>query len=163
MQKRRSPAFRVHPAIADDADFILSLAPRFVGFDLPRGRSKRSVLKAVRTEIEAALREGSTNDHFFVATDARRRRAGFLHLKLDRDFFSGARACHVANIAVASGAEGHGVGRALLAHAQRWARRHECRLMTLNVFPGNARALALYQRAGFLPDLLRMMKPTNRT
>ncbi|MGH8111019.1 MAG: GNAT family N-acetyltransferase [Rhodanobacteraceae bacterium] len=146
-----------------DADFILSLTPRFVDFDLPKGRTKRSVLAAIRTEVEAALREASTNDHFFVATDARGRRAGFMQLKMDRDFFSGARACHVANIAVASAAEGHGVGRALLARAQRWARKHECRLMTLNVFPGNTRALVLYQRAGFFPNLLRMMKPINRT
>ena len=34
--------------------------------------------------------------------------------------------------------------------------------MTLNVFPANQRARALYGRSGFAPDLLRMAKPLRR-
>jgi GNAT superfamily N-acetyltransferase len=60
---------------------------------------------------------------------------------------------------VAAGHEGRGIGRALLEHAQQWAKQHRCKLLTLSVFPGNERACALYEAAGFAPDLLRMLKP----
>jgi len=42
---------------------------------------------------------------------------------------------------------------------QAWAKKQRCGLITLAVFPGNTRALALYERNGFGPDLLRMARP----
>jgi ribosomal protein S18 acetylase RimI-like enzyme len=59
---------------------------------------------------------------------------------------------------VAAGQEGQGIGRMLLERAQRWAKQHRCKLLTLSVFPGNARARALYESAGFALDLMRMIK-----
>lgn len=142
-----------------DTDFILSLVPRFVAFELPKGRRKRETAAAIRADIERALREAPPGDHFFVSVDSHGRQTGFLHLQVQRDFFSGARACHIADLAVASGHDGHGIGRGLLAHAESWARQHRCKLLTLAVFPGNTRAHDLYKRNGFAPDLLRMAKP----
>jgi ribosomal protein S18 acetylase RimI-like enzyme len=78
---------------------------------------------------------------------------------VQRDFFSGARACHVSDLAVAPGHDGRGIGSTLLAHAETWAKRNRCNWLTLAVFPGNTRAQALYERHGFAPDLLRMSKP----
>lgn len=151
--------FTIRPAAADDARFILSLVPRFVAFDLPRGRRKRTVTAALRADLERALREAPANDHFFIAEDADGEPAGFLRLQLQRDFFSGVRTCHVSDLAVATSREGRGVGRALLGHARAWAKAHRCRLLTLAVFPGNARARALYESNGFATDLLRMASP----
>lgn len=152
-------AIAIRPARGDDRDFILSLAPRFVAFDLPAGREPRATLAAINAEIERALREAQPGDAFFIAQDARGERAGFLHLQVQRDFFSGVRACHLADVVVTIGRDGHGIGRTLLGYAETWAREHRCRLLTLTVFPGNARARALYERAGYGTDLLRMMKP----
>ena len=149
----------IRPATPDDEAFILSLAPRFVSFDLPKGRRKREVVAAIRADIERALREAPPSDHFFVAEEANETPVGFLHLQVQRDFFSGARACHIADLAVAPCHEGRGVGQALLAHAERWAKVHRCKLLTLSVFPGNTRARALYERDGFAVDLLRMTRP----
>jgi GNAT superfamily N-acetyltransferase len=154
---RKTPCV-IRPATADDSDFILSLVPRFVAFELPKGRRKRQVAAAIRVDIARALREAAPGEQFFVAEDASGGRNGFLHLQMQRDFFTGARTCHVADLAVASGHEGRGIGHALLAHAEKWARAHRCGLLTLSVFPGNARARALYERTGFVPDLLRMTK-----
>ena len=154
-----SDAIRIRPAVADDKDFILSLTPRFVAFDLPKGRRKRETQTAIRADIERALQESPPSDHFFVAEDADTTRVGFLHLQIQRDFFSGVRACHVSDLAVAPEYDGQGIGRALLARAETWARQHRCKLLTLSVFPGNTRARALYERNGFTADLLRMAKP----
>jgi GNAT superfamily N-acetyltransferase len=152
----------IRPATPGDTDFILSLTPRFVAFQLPKGRRKRETLAAIRADIERALREAPPGDHFFVSEDSSGQHTGFLHLQVQRDFFSGKRACHVADLAVAPGHDGHGIGRALLAHAEAWASRNRCKLLTLSVFPGNTRARALYERTGFTADLLRMAKPVGR-
>ncbi|TAM94429.1 MAG: GNAT family N-acetyltransferase [Rhodanobacteraceae bacterium] len=149
----------IRPATPDDTAFILSLAPRFVAFDLPKGRHKRQTLAAIHADIEHALREAPADTHFFVAEDADGQRTGFLHLQVQRDFFSGAHTCHIADLAVAEHHDGHGIGRTLLDCAQEWGKVHHCKLLTLSVFPGNARARALYERAGFETDLLRLTKP----
>jgi ribosomal protein S18 acetylase RimI-like enzyme len=154
----RKPARDIRPATSEDKDFILSLVPRFVTFDLPRGRRKRDVMAALRADLEHALREKPAKDHFFIGVGADGDSVGFLHLQVQRDFFSSERTCHVSDIAVAAGHEGRGIGRTLLEYSQQWAKQHRCKLLTLSVFPGNARARALYESAGFAPDLLRMIK-----
>jgi GNAT superfamily N-acetyltransferase len=162
MPSKRAPnrcEITIRPATPADADFILSLASRFAAFDLPKGRRKRGVTAAIRADLERALRDAPPGDHFFVGEDARGQRMGFLHLQVQRDFFSGTRACHVSDLAVTPGHDGHGIGRALLTHAEAWARRNRCKRLTLAVFPGNTRARALYERAGFTTELLRMAKP----
>ena len=157
-----SDAAQIRPASPDDTAFILSLTPRFVAFELPKGRRKRETVAAIRADVERALREAPPGDHFFVSVDSHEQRTGFLHLQVQRDFFSGVRACHVADLAVASGHDGRGIGGALLAHAETWAKQHRCKLLTLAVFPGNTRAHALYERTGFSADLVRMAKPLDR-
>src|SRR5690242_4678140 len=154
-------AITIRPATPEDTGFILSLAPRFVGFALPKGRRKRETLAGIRADIERALRDAPPSDHFFVAEDGGKR-VGFLHLQVQRDFFSGARACHISDLAVAIGQDGRGIGRGLLAHAETWANANRCKLLTLGVFPGNTRARELYERAGFTTELLRMAKPLDR-
>lgn len=150
---------RIRPATGEDTGFILSLVPRFVAFELPKGRGKRETLSALRADIGRALDEDSPADYFFIAEDAEGSRTAFSHLQVQRDFFSGVRSCHLSDLAVAAGHDGHGVGHALIDHAQAWARRHRCKWLTLSVFPGNTRARALYERTGFRPDLIRMAKP----
>ena len=152
-------AITIRPAALDDTDFILSLAPRFVAFDLPKGRGKRKTLAGIRGRIERDLRELPSSDRFFVVEDATGQRIGFLHLQIQRDFFSAVRACHISDLAVAAGHDGQGIGHALLEHSRQWAKDNRCKLLTLSVFSGNARARALYESAGFGPDLLRMIKP----
>jgi len=158
----RKAAITIRVATTGDADFILSLVPRFVAFELPKGRRKRETAAAIHADIEHVLHEAPPGDHFFVAGNPGEQRTGFLHLQVQRDFFSGARACHIADLAVAPNHEGQGIGRALLAHAEAWARKNRCKLLTLSVFPGNTRAHALYERNGFSADLLRMAKLLNR-
>lgn len=156
----RRPAPAIRPATAEDADFILSLTPRFVAFDLPKGRRKRDVLAAIQADITKALHAEASDAHrFFVAEDAARQRAGFIQLQRMQDFFSGARSCHVSDLAIAPGRDGQGLGRALLDFAETWARKQGCAWLSLAVFPGNARARALYERRGFSTELLRMSKP----
>jgi RimJ/RimL family protein N-acetyltransferase len=58
---------------------------------------------------------------------------------------------HVADVGlmVAFDQRRKGIGRALLAAAEEWARRVGIRKIELHVFPHNEAALALYARAGY--------------
>lgn len=61
---------------------------------------------------------------------------------------------HVASLGmgVRSDHRGRGVGAALLAEAIRWARWAGIEKLTLEVYPHNERALALYRRFGFVEE-----------
>jgi ribosomal protein S18 acetylase RimI-like enzyme len=61
------------------------------------------------------------------------------------------RLAHVATltIAVAAGWRGRGVGTALMAELEAWARRERVRKLQLHVRAGNLEAIALYRRLGY--------------
>ncbi|HEX2221348.1 MAG TPA: GNAT family protein [Candidatus Limnocylindria bacterium] len=64
---------------------------------------------------------------------------------------------HVAtlSICVADGWREVGIGSALVRAAQEWAREHGVAKVQLGVFPDNGRAIAVYERAGFVPEGVR--------
>lgn len=148
----------IRPARPEDDGFILSLIERFTDFPLPAGRTRAELDAGIRADVERHLRERPHTSHFFVIEDEGRS-AGFLHVQLIEDFFGGGRHCHISDVAIAPGHEGRGLAGRLLAHAEAFGRAHACTRLTLSVFPGNARARALYERHGFGVDLLRMGKP----
>ncbi|WP_049620835.1 GNAT family N-acetyltransferase [Frateuria defendens] len=143
----------------DDDDFILGLAPRLAGVPLPAWRKRAECINGIRRDLAQQLDEQPANSFVFVAEDADGKPVGFIHLQKTQDYFNGHANCHIANLAVAAAHEGRGAGTALLAHAETWAREHRCALLTLAVFPGNERARALYEAAGYGTDLLRLAKP----
>lgn len=59
------------------------------------------------------------------------------------------------SISVADGWREVGIGTALVAAAQDWARQRGLAKVALAVFPDNARAIAVYERAGFVSEGLR--------
>ena len=69
-----------------------------------------------------------------------------------------ARPARAHDLVVAPESDGKGIGSALLAFAERWAKEHRCRYLTLGVFPANERARALYERHGYGVETLRMAK-----
>jgi ribosomal protein S18 acetylase RimI-like enzyme len=143
----------------DDDDFILGLVPRFVDFPLPAWRRRHECIDGIRKDLLRHLEDEPANSYLFIAEDDDGARVGFVHLQKTQDFFTGRSNCHISDLAVVTAHEGRGVARALLEHTQEWAREHRCQLITLAVLPGNERARALYEAAGFGTDLVRMAKP----
>jgi ribosomal protein S18 acetylase RimI-like enzyme len=84
---------------------------------------------------------------------------GIISFYPDRDYFTDHLRAYVDNLAVTQESEGKGVGRALLDHVERWARDHGSREVVLDVFAGNERAIAFYERQRYRPDHIRMVKP----
>jgi ribosomal protein S18 acetylase RimI-like enzyme len=150
----------IRAASADDDDFILALADRFVDFELPRWRRRNVVLEGIRRDLTRHLDEQPPGSFMLVAEDdSTGERVGLLHLQLVTDFFTGHQNCHVSDIAVAKGLDGQGIGQALLRYAEQFAREHRCERLQLTVFPGNERGRALYEKAGYGVETLRMVKP----
>lgn len=150
---------RIRLARADDDEFVLGLVGRFVEFDLPAWRKRSECANGIRSDVARHLREQPPGSHIFVIEDADGERVGFLHLQTVNDYFTGALNCHIADLAVAPGCDGQGIGSTLLKFSEDWAKQHRCRHVTLAVFPGNTRARALYERHGYGLDLLRLAKP----
>ncbi|HEX7341305.1 MAG TPA: ribosomal protein S18-alanine N-acetyltransferase [Rhodanobacteraceae bacterium] len=66
-------------------------------------------------------------------------------------FRRGTQTARLYSLAVATAARGQGVGKALLEAAERVARRRGCRGLRLEVRVDNPAAMALYERAGYVP------------
>ena len=149
-------------ADADDDEFILGLAKRFVeGFELPAWRRRGDCAESIRQDLARHPTGQPPGSHGFVAENDDGERVGFIHLQTMKDYFSAAQNCHISDLAVADGADSKGIGSALLAYAERWAREHRCKHVQLAVFPGNRRAIELYERSGFGVEMVRMMKPVH--
>jgi GNAT superfamily N-acetyltransferase len=78
-------------------------------------------------------------------------------VRLGADFF-GLRHGHVSVLATTAAAEGTGVARELMRHAEEWTRARGLELLTLNMFAANARARAFYERAGFEQEMVKYAK-----
>ena len=83
---------------------------------------------------------------------------GVVYLERLQDYFTLEQHGHVGMLVVAEEAEGKGVGGALMASAEAWAREHGYRKLTLNVFEGNQAARAVYEHLGYAPETLRYVK-----
>lgn len=143
-------------AAAGDEETLRALAWRLTAFDLPPWRRPEDIANADARDMIAAARDGAPDNQVWLA-ERDGVAAGCLHVLLTTDFF-GTRHAHVSVIATTAAAEGSGVGRLLMAHAEAWARERGQTLLTLNVFAANARAQRFYERAGMAPEMLRYAK-----
>ena len=64
----------------------------------------------------------------------------------------------VLSICIAHAWRDVGIGSELVAAAQRWAAERGLRKLSLGVFPENERAIAVYQKHGFVREGLRRMQ-----
>lgn len=147
----------IRPATPADEAALTAFAWRLTTFDLPPWRQASDIALADAKEMMSAVRAGSRENEVLIA-ERSGIPVGCLHILADRDFF-GTLHAHISVIATTSEAEGSGVGRALLDHAEAWARARGHELLTLNVFAANGRARRFYERAGWSPEMLRYAKP----
>jgi len=155
---RPGAAATIRPATASDASWLLPLSARLHDFGPPPWRPRADMDAAVARSIGEALERPGADALVLVAEDPEGRPLGFVHLHSLTDYFTGEVHGHVSDIVVAAEAEGRGVGRSLMAAGEEWSRGRGHRVLTLNVFDENSRARALYDRLGFSPDTLRMVK-----
>ena len=142
----------------DDRDFVIDTARRFAAFGPPPWRS---ALEVVGGEVRCLddFFDGRIAGATLLLAERDDIPLGFAFLEPAVDYFSGEPHGHVGMIAVTERAEGHGAGAALMTAAEGWARRNRYPKLTLNVFAGNTRARAVYERFGYQVETLRYVKP----
>jgi GNAT superfamily N-acetyltransferase len=149
-------AVSVRQAAPDDRAFVLETVKRLAAFDVPAWRSGDEICEGEARTLRAWF-EGSVEGTLLVAERAHDR-LGFIFLERHTDYFTHEEHGHVGILAVTSPAEGTGAGRALLEAGEAWARNRGYRRLTLNVFSGNRRARAVYDRLGFAVETVRYTK-----
>ena len=88
-----------------------------------------------------------------IVAEASREIVGNALVMTDRDVSS--RHVGVLSVTVANGWRDVGLGTALVAATQDWVRDRGLTRLALSVFPDNARAIAVYTRAGFVREGIR--------
>lgn len=149
---------QIRPAVRDDRRWLIPLSARLHDFGPPAWRSRDSMDRAVAAYLEGVLANQRPEAVILVAEDPSGEPPGFAHVHTAADFFTREIHTHISDLAVHSTAEGRGVGTALLHAAEAWATSQTHRLLTLNVFTANHRARRLYERCGFLPDTIRLVR-----
>jgi ribosomal protein S18 acetylase RimI-like enzyme len=138
-----APEFAVRPARPEDAPALARLFAA-VAAEGDGIASEPPVDVAARSEQFARSADASQ------VAEAAGAVIGHIHVDVGR-FGSGD-----LGMLVDAAWRGRGVGTALLAAAIAWARERGLHKLCLEVFPTNAPALALYRRAGFVEEGLRV-------
>ena len=160
----------VRPAAGDDRQFVLDLAKRLVdGFDAPAHRTKTELIEGDRRALEVwfdqlqddsrAGAQSAKADEAMLIAEVAGRPAGCAFLVTLVDYFNGRPHAHLSVLAVEKHAEGQGVGSALLAACEQWARGRGSDRLTLSALVTNTRARALYERKGFGGEYIRYVLP----
>ena len=152
------PAVNVRPFTEADRPFFRSVVER-----LHPGATASPRDPAAMDDFFRRLAAGDVQlpagTESFIAVDATGVPLGVLVVHPDQDFFTGHGRAYVEVLVVAEAAEGKGAGSALMRHAGAWARERGLREVALDVFAGNERARAFYERNRYRPDHVRLVKP----
>jgi len=151
--------FTVRDAGEADAEPIAALMPRLADFDVPASRNPEDLWRSDLAMFRRWLAGEAPECLVQVAVDPAGAVLGFAMTSLRPELLSHEPSAHLEAIAVAAAAEGQGVGKALLVAAEAAAAARGASSMTLHVFARNARARAVYEKAGYDGELLRYTKP----
>jgi GNAT superfamily N-acetyltransferase len=150
--------FTIRPIAAEDSEFVRRVATRLYHGPTTSPRDPEKLQRYFSALTPADLTRDPGTEAFVAIGDELGAPLGLLVIKPDFDYFTDHPRASVEILVVAEEAEGRGVGRALMTHAEQWGRAHGCREVVLDVFANNLSAIAFYERIGFAPDHLRMSK-----
>jgi ribosomal protein S18 acetylase RimI-like enzyme len=148
----------VRSAASDDGDAILALMPRLASFDVPESRNPVDLWRSDAAVFQRWLDGQAAECFVHVAVDDAQKIVGFTLVSLRPELLSHEPSAHLEAIAVGEGAEGMGVGQALLAAAENEAKAHGALTITLHVFANNTRARGFYEKSGYDGELIRYIK-----
>jgi GNAT superfamily N-acetyltransferase len=151
------PNIRVRPAGDDDRDGILELAPRLAEGVAP-WRDQSEALLAGRRWLEESLDAAKGGDGVVLVVADADGIAGVISVKPSAHF-TGERDGYIGELVVADRAARRGIGRALIAAADAWARDHGLRNLTLHTGAFNTGARAFYADLGFAEEEVRLTRP----
>jgi GNAT superfamily N-acetyltransferase len=146
----------VRPYVPADRAFVLSLAERLTT-GMPAWRDPALWGAAVHGWVESSIDNYPQRTMVFIAEDERGEPLGFATVSHDRHF-SGERQAYMGELVTSSGAEGRGVGTALVQACEEWARDQGYQKLAVSTGAANSRALGLYHQLGFGDEDIKLVK-----
>jgi GNAT superfamily N-acetyltransferase len=146
----------VRPYAPDDRAFVLGLAPRLL-IGMPSWRDPQQWLAAFQSWITESIEQHGQTTMVFVAENHQGEALGFATLS-HQTHFTGEPQAYVNELATSAAAEGRGVGTALIAACEQWARDQGYRILSLSTGAANARALGFYRHLGFHDEDVKLVK-----
>jgi ribosomal protein S18 acetylase RimI-like enzyme len=102
--------------------------------------------------------ENKTKPHATLIAEKNGSSLGFIHVCAHKDDISGEICGTVPLLAVSPEAQGMGIGKLLMVSAETWAKKQGYRLLHLEVFANNTKAINFYQKLDFEAETLHMIK-----
>jgi GNAT superfamily N-acetyltransferase len=146
----------VRPYLPDDRAFVLGLAPRLL-IGMPDWRDPQLWLSAFQSWITLSIDQHEQQTMVLVAEDDQGERLGFATLSHETHF-TGQHQAYVNELATSEAAEGRGVGAALIAACEQWAREQGHQILALSTGAANQRALGFYHHLGFRVEDVKLVK-----
>ena len=112
----------------------------------------------VQKQMENIRKEHGSKNQVFVARDIGDHYSGFIWVGQITHGFTGRTQAYLLDLFVAEPFRGQGVGKALIATAEEWAKQKGFDRIGLNVAAHNPTAIGLYKRCGFTTESLWMNK-----
>lgn len=153
-----SNSFEIRPARPSDRSEVLALVPRLRAFGPSPLHAPEELDARERRTIEEFFAAAPDGCDLFVAVGSDGEVLGAAYVEPHIDYFTQETHGHLGILAVVAKAEGRGIGRALIDAFENWASTAGYRFVSLSVFAANARAAAVYQRAGYEHDIARYVK-----
>lgn len=154
-----TPGYRVRAFHERDRSEVMALAPRLAAGIAP-WRSVDGMIAAAQGWVETSLQGIGPDQAVFVAEDMDGRAIGFAAVARQEEFTGEAQA-YVGERAVVESAEGAGVGQALLAAVEDWARSRNLAPIVLDTGAANVRARRFYGKRGFVEESVKLTKVLN--
>jgi ribosomal protein S18 acetylase RimI-like enzyme len=114
-------------------------------------------LKTVEGWIQESINQHNQKTMIFLAEGEHGERLGFATVS-HSEHFTGQPQAYIGELATSETAEAQGVGRALVAACEGWAREQRYALLTLSTGAGNTRALGFYHHLGFRDEDVTLTK-----
>ena len=145
-------------SLPSDEPAVLRLTARLADFPVPPWRTPEEIASCDHPILRAGLRAASADHVLFVAEETGTV-IGFVFVVVRIDYFTHERFAYVEALALAPEGEGRGVAQRLMGEAEGWGRALGLRRIGLAVWSQNARARELYDRLGYQPETIHLLKP----
>jgi ribosomal protein S18 acetylase RimI-like enzyme len=147
----------IRPARDGDKEFVAAFVSSLLEFGSPAWEDSAALAPGFREVLASAVNAKEPRAKVLIAEDVDGNRLGFISLKVGRDI-AGVERGHVADVAVSESSRRMGVGAALMAAGEAWAREHGLTMLSLDVWSTNERALSFYRSIGYVAESLCLIK-----
>ncbi|MEK4198402.1 GNAT family N-acetyltransferase [Cytobacillus sp. FSL K6-0265] len=138
-----------------DKQHILQLSARLSDIPFLEHRHPEQMQQKQLEMAQASIDENS--DNIFVA-DEEGVFLGYIECRIEEDYFSKEKQVYISAIVVTAEGEGKGVGRQLMRFAETWAKEKGIKVLVLEVFSENQRAVQFYEHIGYSQEIVKMTK-----